>query len=123
MVEIARALGVRSRVLILDEPTSSLSEAETGALFATLKRLRGQGVGIIYISHRLEEVRRLADRITVLRDGRTVGTQAVAALDPQALVRWMVGRDIKDHFPRPPWNPGRDGPGGPRPAQLAGSTT
>ena len=66
---------MRSRVLILDEPTSSLSEAETGALFATLRRLRGQGVGIIYISHRLEEVRRLADRITVLRDGRTVGTQ------------------------------------------------
>jgi ABC-type sugar transport system ATPase subunit len=106
MVEIARALGVNSRVLILDEPTSSLSEAETGALFATLRRLRGQGVGIIYISHRLEEVSRLADRITVLRDGRDVGTQDRAALDPQALVRWMVGRDIKDHFPRPPWHAG-----------------
>ena len=106
MVEIARALGVNSRVLILDEPTSSLSEAETGALFATLKRLRGQGVGILYISHRLEEVSRLADRITVLRDGRNVGTQEGSALDPQALVRWMVGRDIKDHFPRPPWHPG-----------------
>ena len=74
MVEIARALGVRSRVLILDEPTSSLSEAETAALFATLRRLRGQGVGIIYISHRLEEMRRLADRITVLRDGQVIGT-------------------------------------------------
>jgi ribose transport system ATP-binding protein len=106
MVEIVRALGVNSRILILDEPTSSLSEAETGALFATLKRLRGQGVGIIYISHRLEEVRRLADRITVLRDGRNVGTQDGAALDSQMLVRWMVGRDIKDHFPRPPWHPG-----------------
>jgi ABC-type sugar transport system ATPase subunit len=106
MVEIARALGVNSRVLILDEPTSSLSEAETGALFTTLGRLRGQGVGIIYISHRLEEVSRLADRITVLRDGRNVGTQDRAAFDPQALVRWMVGRDIKDHFPRPTWHPG-----------------
>jgi ABC-type sugar transport system ATPase subunit len=106
MVEIARALGVNSRVLILDEPTSSLSEAETRALFAALKRLRGQGVGIIYISHRLEEVGRLADRITVLRDGRAVGTQGAAALEPRALIRWMVGRDIKDHFPRPPWEPG-----------------
>ena len=106
MVEIARALSVNSRVLILDEPTSSLSEAETAALFATLKRLRGQGVGIIYISHRLEEVRRLADRITVLRDGRAIGSQTVAELDPRTLVRWMVGRDIKDHFPRPPWKPG-----------------
>jgi ABC-type sugar transport system ATPase subunit len=63
-------------------------------------------VGIIYISHRLEEVGRLADRITVLRDGLTVGTQDAEALQPRALIRWMVGRDIKDHFPRPPWNPG-----------------
>lgn len=106
MVEIARALSVHSRVLILDEPTSSLSEAETAALFTALRRLRDQGVGIIYISHRLEEVRRLADRITVLRDGKNVGTQSISELDPRKLVRWMVGRDIKDHFPRPPWNPG-----------------
>lgn len=106
MVEIARALSVKSRVLILDEPTSSLSGAEASALFAALERLRGQGVGIIYISHRLEEVRRLADRITVLRDGRDIGTQDRSALDPRALVRWMVGRDLKDHLPRPPWNPG-----------------
>ena len=106
MVEIARALGVRSQALILDEPTSSLSEAETAALFSALRRLREQGVGIIYISHRLEEVRRIADRITVLRDGKNVGTQNVSELDTRTLVRWMVGRDIKDHFPRPPWNPG-----------------
>ncbi len=106
MVEIARALGVRSRVLILDEPTSSLSESETAALFGALSRLRQQGVGIIYISHRLEEVRRIADRITVLRDGKNVGTQTVSDLHSRTLVRWMVGRDIKDHFPRPPWNPG-----------------
>ena len=106
MVEIARALGVRSQALILDEPTSSLSEAETAALFNALRRLREQGVGIIYISHRLEEVRRIADRITVLRDGKNVGTQNVSELDPRTLVRWMVGRDIKDQFRRPPWNPG-----------------
>jgi ABC-type sugar transport system ATPase subunit len=107
LVEIARALSVHSRVLILDEPTSSLSEAETGALFEALRRLRGQGVGIIYISHRLEEVRRLADRITVLRDGKAIGTQSAPAIDPRILVWWMVGRDIKDHFPRPPWKPGQ----------------
>jgi ABC-type sugar transport system ATPase subunit len=106
MVEIARSLAVKARVLVLDEPTAALSEAETDALFTRLRRLRAQGVGIIYISHRLEEIRRLADRITVLRDGRSIGTQAATELDARALVRWMVGRDIVDHFPRPPWNPG-----------------
>lgn len=106
MVEIARALAVKARVLVLDEPTAALSEAETEALFRRLRRLREQGAGIIYISHRLEEIRRLADRITVLRDGRSVGTQAAADLDPRALVKWMVGREILDHYPRPPYNPG-----------------
>ena len=106
LVEIARALSSRASVLVLDEPTSSLSEAETEALFATLGRLRGQGVGIIYISHRLEEIIRLADRITVLRDGRSIGTQPAAGVNRQELVRWMVGRDIADHFHRPPHKPG-----------------
>jgi len=101
LVEIARALSCQARILVLDEPTSALSEAETEALFVTLRRLRSQGVGIIYISHRLEEVMRLADRITVLRDGRLVGTQYVHKLDQRELIRWMVGRDIKDHFHRP----------------------
>lgn len=106
LVEIARALSSQARILILDEPTSSLSEAETEALFTTLRRLRGQGVGIIYISHRLEEIVRLADRITVLRDGHSVGTQDAARVDQRELVRWMVGRDIVEHFHRPPHNPG-----------------
>ncbi|OQB86394.1 MAG: Ribose import ATP-binding protein RbsA [Planctomycetes bacterium ADurb.Bin126] len=107
LVEIARALSCQARVLVLDEPTSSLSEAETEALFTTLRRLRGQGVGIIYISHRLEEILRLADRITVLRDGQSIGTQPAAGINRQELVRWMVGRDIHDHFHRPPHKPGR----------------
>lgn len=106
MVEIARALSVKARVLVLDEPTASLSEAETEALFVKLRRLRSQGVGLIYITHRLEEVQRLADRITILRDGRTVGSQASAEMNQRQLIRWMVGRDLKDHYPRASWNPG-----------------
>jgi len=107
LVEIARALSARARILVLDEPTSALSESETEALFTTLRRLRSQGVGIIYISHRLEEIARLADRITVLRDGHSVGTQASAAVNQRELVRWMVGRDIVDHFHRPAARPGK----------------
>lgn len=101
LVEIARALSCRAQILVLDEPTSSLSVTETEALFATLQRLRSQGVGIIYISHRLEEIRRLADRITVLRDGQTVGTQLAANFDQRELVEWMVGRRLCQGAPRP----------------------
>ncbi len=106
LVEIARALSAQARILVLDEPTSALSESEAEALFATLRRLRSQGVGIIYISHRLEEVLRLADRITVLRDGRSIGTQPAAGVNQGELIRWMVGRDIKEHFHRPGSRPG-----------------
>jgi ABC-type sugar transport system ATPase subunit len=101
LVEIARALSCHIRILVLDEPTSSLSEAETEALFVTLRRLRSKGVGIIYISHRLEEIIRLADRITVLRDGSSIGTQLTSDVNHRELIRWMVGRDIVDHFHRP----------------------
>ncbi len=106
LVEIARALAVRARILVLDEPTASLSQHEAETLMARLRRLREQGVGIIYISHRLEEIRRLADRITVLRDGRNVGTRAAGSVEPDELVRLMVGRDVSATPPRPPWNPG-----------------
>lgn len=101
LVEIARALSCQVRILVLDEPTSCLSEAEMEALFVTLRRLRSKGVGIIYISHRLEEIIRLADRITVLRDGSSIGTQLTGEVNQRDLVRWMVGRDIVDHFHRP----------------------
>jgi ABC-type sugar transport system ATPase subunit len=106
LVEIARALAVQARVLVLDEPTASLSQAEAATLFARLGRLRAQGVGIVYISHRLEEVRRLADRITVLRDGRNAGTWDAAAVDPAELVHRMVGRAVASQVRRPAWNPG-----------------
>lgn len=106
LVEIARALSASARILVLDEPTSSLSVTETEALFATLDRLRAQGVGIIYISHRLEEIARLADRITVLRDGQAVGTQPAALLARRELVQWMVGHGVSEDLPRAPANPG-----------------
>jgi ABC-type sugar transport system ATPase subunit len=101
LVEITCALSCQGRILVLDEPTSSLSESETEALFVRLRQLRSQGVGIIYISHRLEEVIRLSDRITVLRDGHSVGTQLTSDVNKQQLIRWMVGRDIAEHFHRP----------------------
>jgi ABC-type sugar transport system ATPase subunit len=107
LVEIARALSSEARILVLDEPTSALSESETEALFVTLRRLRSQGAGIIYISHRLEEVMRLADRITVLRDGLSMGTQYVRELNQRELIRWMVGRDIREHFHRPAFKAGK----------------
>jgi ABC-type sugar transport system ATPase subunit len=106
LVEIARALTGALRILVLDEPTASLSEAETEALFAKLRRLRSQGVGIIYISHRLEEIQRIADRITVLRDGRSIGTQRAAELDIPQLMTWIAGREIKNRYPRPVYQPG-----------------
>ena len=106
LVEIVRALAVHVRILVLDEPTASLSESETEALFRKLRWLRDQGVGIIYISHRLEEIARLADRITVIRDGRTIGMQRTSDLNMQQVITWMVGRELKKHYPRPPHGEG-----------------
>ena len=100
LVEIARALGANARVLILDEPTASLSEEETRNLMRVLRELRDQGVGVIYISHRLEELALIADRVTVLRDGAVVGTQQVSETDQQELIRLMVGRELSAVFPK-----------------------
>jgi ABC-type sugar transport system ATPase subunit len=98
MVEIARALARNVRVLILDEPTSSLTERETARLFAIIAALKEQGVGIAYISHRLAEVFRIAQRVTVLRDGKVVGMVPVAEASEDLLVRMMVGRDLSRLF-------------------------
>jgi len=106
MVEIVRALSVNARILVLDEPTASLSETETESLFVILNRLREQGVGIIYISHRLGEIQRLADRVTVLRDGASIGTQESAEINQAELIRWMVGRDIPEQYERKDCKPG-----------------
>jgi len=95
MVEIARALAFEARLLILDEPTAPLSEREAARLFEILAQLKGHGVSIIYISHRLKEVYQCADRVTVLRDGRRIVTKPVAETDPDSLVRWMAGREVR----------------------------
>jgi len=101
MVEIARALSHKARFLVMDEPTASLSEAEAERLFGIIRSLRDAGVGVAYISHRLEEVLALADRVTVLRDGRVVrANMPVAETDTPQLVRLMVGREVKQVYPR-----------------------
>ncbi len=94
LLEIARALARDASVMIFDEPTSALNEREVEFLFARIRELRGRGRGIVYITHKMEEIYKLADRITVLRDGRSVGTATPGQLPPSELVRWMVGRDL-----------------------------
>jgi ABC-type sugar transport system ATPase subunit len=95
-LEIARALARDARIVIFDEPTSALNEHEVEALFVRIDELRRRGRGIVYITHRMEEIYRLADRITVLRDGRKVGTAPAHELAPEELVEWMVGRELAD---------------------------
>ncbi len=99
MVEIARALHGRARVLILDEPTATLSSIEVDRLLRVVRQLKDRGLAIIYVSHRLEEIFTIADRVTVLRDGRRVLTTEAAALDRSGLIRAMVGRDVNLDVP------------------------
>ncbi len=99
MVEIAKALSVEARVLVLDEPTAVLDSQRVTTLFDTIERLRADGLGIVFISHHLEEIFRIADRVTVLRDGRITGSAAVAAVDQDWLVSRMIGRDFPAHTP------------------------
>ncbi|MDO8544349.1 MAG: sugar ABC transporter ATP-binding protein [Opitutaceae bacterium] len=106
LVEIACALGAGARIVIMDEPTSSLTQKEQHLLFSVVRELRQNGVGVIYISHRLEEIFALADRVTVLRDGQSVGTSAVSEINEAALIRMMVGREMTQIYP-----PGESAPG------------
>ncbi|MBD3309457.1 ATP-binding cassette domain-containing protein, partial [candidate division KSB3 bacterium] len=98
MIEIAKALSINARILIMDEPTSSLSQSETDHLFRVIKELRAQGVSVIYISHRLGEVKEVADRVTVLRDGKVSGRLTHEEIDHDNMVRLMVGRDIETFY-------------------------
>jgi rhamnose transport system ATP-binding protein len=100
LVDIARALGARAKILIMDEPTASLSADDTQNLFAVIRELRAAGTGIIYISHRLEELATIADRVTVVRDGRTVDTRPMSELNRDQLIRLMVGRKLSTVFPK-----------------------
>jgi rhamnose transport system ATP-binding protein len=106
LVEIACALGAGARIVIMDEPTASLTQKEQHLLFSVVRDLRKSGVGVIYISHRLEEIFSLADRVTVLRDGESVGTNSVSDINEGSLIRMMVGREMTQIYP-----PGESIPG------------
>jgi ABC-type sugar transport system ATPase subunit len=106
LVEIAKALSQNARILVLDEPTAALTDAEVETLVKILDGLRARKVGMVYISHKLEEVFRLSDRITVLRDGRSVGTEPAGALDKPRVIARMVGREVGEIFPKAEHAPG-----------------
>ena len=101
IVEVAKAVSVEPRVLIMDEPTAALAHEDIERLFGFVRRLRERGASIIYISHRLDEIFRIADRVTVLRDGAVTGSLETAATDKASLVRMMVGRPLEDLYPPP----------------------
>jgi rhamnose transport system ATP-binding protein len=100
LVEIAKAMGAEARIVIMDEPTASLTEREVESLFRVIARMRSEGVGVIYISHRLDEVATVADRVTVLRDGETIATKRMDEVDRAELIRMMVGREVSSIFPK-----------------------
>lgn len=106
MVEIARAVSEKSEVLIMDEPTAALTEHEIKTLFKVMDQLRNQGVAIIYISHRMEEIFQMCDRITVLRDGKSIGTKQVKETNFEEIVKMMVGRELGERFPDRTVTPG-----------------
>jgi rhamnose transport system ATP-binding protein len=100
LVEIAKAIGAEAKILIMDEPTASLTDREVDSLFKTIGVFRNQGAGIIYISHRLEEITTIADRITVMRDGETIATRCKEEVDKPTLISMMVGREIDSVYPK-----------------------
>jgi ribose transport system ATP-binding protein len=100
MVEVAKALSFESKILIMDEPTSALTEQEIKELFRAIYRLKEKGVGIIYISHRIEELFEIGDRVTVLRDGKYVGTENISDTNSSELIRMMVNRELDEKFPK-----------------------
>ncbi len=106
MVEIAKALSFHSDIIIMDEPTSALTDKEVNSLFAIIRKLRGEGVAIVYISHRLEEILRIGDWVTVLRDGKNVDTVNVKGLTTDRMVTMMVGREMTEYYPRVKVTPG-----------------
>ncbi|MBL8891933.1 MAG: sugar ABC transporter ATP-binding protein [Planctomycetaceae bacterium] len=108
IIEIAKALIRNAKILVMDEPTTALTPSEVHRLLNVIAELRGQGFGIIYVSHRLDEVQQIADRATVLRDGRHVATLTRDQLTRQTIIEWMVGRRIENEFPKQPARLGPD---------------
>ena len=106
MVEIAKALSTNARIIIMDEPTAALTRNESEDLYRITEKLRDDGKSVIFISHRLEDMYRLASRVTVVRDAHYIGTYNVSEIEPPELIKYMVGREIKDLFPKPKIIPG-----------------
>ncbi|MCI8585881.1 MAG: sugar ABC transporter ATP-binding protein [Lachnospiraceae bacterium] len=106
MVEIVKAISFNSRILVMDEPTSSISDKEVGFLFETMRTLTKKGVGIIYISHKMSELEEICDRVTVMRDGQTVGTKVVKETTKDDLIAMMVGRELTNYYTRDYLEPG-----------------
>jgi ribose transport system ATP-binding protein len=108
LIEIAKGLSQDARVIVMDEPTSALNAPEVDKLFTLIKSLKQFGCGIVYITHKMEEIDRIADRITVLRDGKWIGTAPVSELPRVKFIQWMVGRDLGEQFPRRAPHPGEE---------------
>ena len=102
LVEIVKAISLNSKIIVMDEPTSAITEKEALVLFRQIDRLKKQGVAIIYISHKMDEIFRISDTITVLRDGQWIGTKPAAELDDNSLIKMMVGRELTDIYPKEP---------------------
>lgn len=99
MIEIAKAVSYNSKIIVMDEPTSSLTEKEVEHLFKIINKLRDRGCGIVYISHKMEEIKAISDDITILRDGKWIATESVADLSTDQIINMMVGRDLTNRFP------------------------
>ena len=107
MVEIAKAVSYNSKIIVFDEPTSSLTEQEVEHLFRIIKKLKERGCGIIYISHKMEEILRISDEVTIMRDGTWVATEAASGLSMDKIIRLMVGRELTNRFPPKTNKPGK----------------
>ncbi|MDD7392200.1 galactose/methyl galactoside ABC transporter ATP-binding protein MglA [Fusobacterium gastrosuis] len=100
MIEIAKAVSYKSKVIVMDEPTSSLTEKEVEHLFRIIRKLKQNGVGVIYISHKMEEIKIISDEITILRDGKWISTNDVSSITTEQIISMMVGRDLTERFPK-----------------------
>jgi ABC-type sugar transport system ATPase subunit len=100
LVEIARALAFEAKIIVMDEPSAALTAHEVERLFAIIAEMKARGIGVIYISHRIEEIARIADRVSILRDGANVGERAIGEITRGQMIEMMVGRELKDEFPK-----------------------